>query len=64
MTHPSSPINVSVSDIMESSVLVKWAEPASNPHLVDNYTIFIRKTEHGAAIRQVDYDVRRLIDRV
>ncbi|CAI4232905.1 unnamed protein product [Auanema sp. JU1783] len=52
-THPSAPVNVSVAEITESSVVVNWEEPEANSHLVETFTLFIRKNEHGAPVRQV-----------
>uniref|UniRef100_A0A158P8X5 Fibronectin type-III domain-containing protein n=1 Tax=Angiostrongylus cantonensis TaxID=6313 RepID=A0A158P8X5_ANGCA len=52
-SHPSPPINVTVASTSDSSVEISWEEPNSNAHLVETYTLLIRKTEHGAPIREV-----------
>ncbi|PAV82926.1 hypothetical protein WR25_00953 [Diploscapter pachys] len=52
-THPSAPINVAVNDVTESSATITWEEPIVNAHLVETYTLHIRKSEHGAPVRQV-----------
>ncbi|VDM64605.1 unnamed protein product, partial [Angiostrongylus costaricensis] len=52
-THPSPPVNVTVTSTSDSSVEISWEEPNSNAHLVETYTLLIRKTEHGAPIREV-----------
>ncbi|PIC34654.1 hypothetical protein B9Z55_014246 [Caenorhabditis nigoni] len=52
-THPSAPGNVTISDLTAHSVTVHWTEPDSNAHLVENYTMFIRKNEHGEPVRTV-----------
>ncbi|CAD6197113.1 unnamed protein product [Caenorhabditis auriculariae] len=52
-SHPSSPVNVSISDVTTNSVVVKWSEPLANAHLVENYTLFFRKNEHAAPVKEV-----------
>ncbi|PIO60287.1 DB module, partial [Teladorsagia circumcincta] len=49
-SHPSPPVNVSVNSVSESSAEITWAEPDSNAHLVETYTLLIRKVEHGARV--------------
>lgn len=56
-THPSAPGNVTISELTAHSVSVHWTEPDSNAHLVENYTLFIRKNEHGQPVRTV-YNVK------
>ncbi|WKY05525.1 hypothetical protein Q1695_006047 [Nippostrongylus brasiliensis] len=51
-SHPSPPVNVSVTSVSESSAEITWDEPDSNAHLVDTYTLMIRKVEHGARVRE------------
>ncbi|KAK6056775.1 DB module [Cooperia oncophora] len=52
-SHPSPPVNVTVTSVSESSAEITWAEPDSNAHLVETYTLLIRKIEHGARVREV-----------
>uniref|UniRef100_A0A8R1HNW3 Receptor protein-tyrosine kinase n=1 Tax=Caenorhabditis japonica TaxID=281687 RepID=A0A8R1HNW3_CAEJA len=52
-THPSPPGNVTISELTAHSVTVLWTEPDSNAHLVENYTLFIRKNEHGEPVKTV-----------
>nr|CDJ98493.1 Immunoglobulin V-set and Protein of unknown function DB and Fibronectin and Immunoglobulin domain containing protein [Haemonchus contortus] len=52
-SHPSPPVNVTVTSVSESSAEITWAEPDSNAHLVETYTLLIRKVEHGARVREV-----------
>ncbi|KJH48582.1 DB module [Dictyocaulus viviparus] len=52
-SHPSPPVNVTVTSVTESSAEISWAEPDANAHLVETYTLMIRKAEHGATVREV-----------
>ncbi|KAK6746573.1 hypothetical protein RB195_000073 [Necator americanus] len=52
-SHPSPPVNVTVTSVTESTVVITWEEPDSNPDLVETFTLMIRKAEHGARIREV-----------
>lgn len=53
VTHPSSPQNVTVRAVTQTSAEVTWQPPAANAHLVETYTVFIRKNEHNSPVRQV-----------
>ncbi|VDK71535.1 unnamed protein product [Anisakis simplex] len=52
-THPSAPENVTVVDIGEDWVKVEWAEPSANAHLVQSFSLFIRKDDRDAKIIEV-----------
>ncbi|EYC06015.1 hypothetical protein Y032_0078g1149 [Ancylostoma ceylanicum] len=52
-SHPSPPVNVTVTSVTETSAEITWAEPDANPDAVDTFTLMIRKAEHGARIREV-----------
>ncbi|GMR48167.1 hypothetical protein PMAYCL1PPCAC_18362, partial [Pristionchus mayeri] len=52
-THPSPPMNVRVSSVSERTARFEWEEPEANAHLVDNYTLFIRKNAHGAPVKEI-----------
>ncbi|CAB3406450.1 unnamed protein product [Caenorhabditis bovis] len=52
-SHPSAPENVTIVGTTAHSVTVHWDEPAANSHLVENYTIFLKKNEHGEAVKQI-----------
>ncbi|VDM80738.1 unnamed protein product [Strongylus vulgaris] len=52
-THPSPPVNVTVTAVSESSAEITWAEPDANPDLVETFTLMIRKVEHGSRIREI-----------
>lgn len=52
-THPSPPINVTVENVSERTVQIKWEQPETNAHLVNNYTLFIRKNGHGSVMKEV-----------
>ncbi|KIH63419.1 DB module [Ancylostoma duodenale] len=52
-SHPSPPVNVTVTSVTETSAEITWADPDANPEVVDTFTLMIRKAEHGARIREV-----------
>uniref|UniRef100_A0A8R1U8H8 Uncharacterized protein n=1 Tax=Pristionchus pacificus TaxID=54126 RepID=A0A8R1U8H8_PRIPA len=52
-THPSPPINVTVENVSERTVQIKWEQPETNAHLVNNYTLFIRKNGHGSVMKEI-----------
>ncbi|CAJ0583973.1 unnamed protein product, partial [Mesorhabditis spiculigera] len=52
-THPSPPVNVTIDRITTNSARIHWKEPLANKHLVENYTIILRRNVHGADIIQI-----------
>lgn len=57
-THPSPPINVTVENVSERTVQIKWEQPETNAHLVNNYTLFIRRNAHGAVMKEVTKSIQ------
>ncbi|CAJ0935199.1 unnamed protein product, partial [Mesorhabditis belari] len=53
-THPSPPMNVTVDQIKEKSVVISWSDPAANSHLVESFTILLKRNLHGAEIKRFE----------
>ncbi|KHN75698.1 Ig-like and fibronectin type-III domain-containing protein C25G4.10 [Toxocara canis] len=51
--HPSPPENVTVTAVGENWVQVEWAEPIANAHLVESFSLFVRKGDRDSPIREV-----------
>jgi hypothetical protein len=54
-THPSPPVNVTVTDVTAVSAQLQWAEPSSNSDKVISYSVFVRKDEYGQSYYEVRY---------
>lgn len=52
-THPSAPENVTVTAVGDNWVEVEWAEPIANAHLVESFSLFIRKDDRDSEVVEV-----------